>query len=163
MTSSFADIKASARLPQKTVPICVRGDLQAEYEDLERQLKQAEAAAYRTLAGATEEAATIKELMAGLREQMRENTHVFTLQALPKKKWSDLIAQHKPRDEDRANRQDYNAETFPLAAVQACCVSPVMSLAEVTELCDQILTQGQWDSLFLAVFLLNRADVEVPT
>ncbi len=161
MSSSFADIKASAKLPEKTVPICVRGDLQAEYEDLERQLKQANAANRGTLAGTSEDAAAIEELMAALREQMRENTHVFTLRALPKKRWSDLVAQHKPRDEDR--RLDYNGETFPVALIQACCKDPVMTVKEVEELCDEILTQGQWDALFLAAFLLNRDDVEVPT
>lgn len=161
--TTFADIKAAAKLPEKSVEVCLRGDLQAEYEGLERDLKRAKAASVGTLAGSNEDAKAIEELMAGLREQMRESTYVFTLRALPKKKWSDLHAQHGPRDEDRSNRLDYHGDDFPLAAVQACCIDPVMSVKEVEELCDEVLTQGQWDSLFIAAFLLNKGDVEVPT
>lgn len=161
--TAFADIRAAAKLPEKTVPLCLRGDLQAEYEGLERDLRQAKSAASGTLAGTSEDAKAIEELMAGLREQMRANTQVFTLRALSKKRYSDLGAKHPPRDEDRMNRLDHNGDTFPVALIQACCIDPVMTLPEVEELCEEILTQGQWDTLFLAAFLLNRSDVEVPT
>ncbi len=161
--TAFADIKAAAKLPERSVPVCLRGDLQSEYEDLERQHRVAEAAARGTLAGSTEDATAIKELMAALRDQMRESTHAFIFRALPRKKWRDLVAEHRPRDQDRAKGLDYNQDTFPVAAIQACCIDPVMSVKEVEELCDEVLTQGQWDQLFLAVFLLNKDDIEVPT
>lgn len=160
--TTFADIKGAAKLPEKTVPLCLRGDLQSEYEGLERELKHAKNANAGTLAGTSEDAKALEELMSGLREQMRENTHVFTLRGLPKKKYSDLVAKHPARDEDRMNRLDHNAETFPTVLIQACCIDPVMTLTEVEELCDEILTQGQWDALFIAAYLLNRSDVEVP-
>ena len=161
--TTFDEIRALAKLPEKSVEVCFRGDLQAEYEGLERELRRAKAASLGTLAGTSEDAKAIEELMAGLREQMRESSRTFTLRALPKKRWSDLHAQHKPRDEDRANRLDYNGDTFPVAAVAACLIDPVLTVKEVEELVDEVLTQGQWDDLFLAVFLVNKANVEIPT
>ncbi len=161
--TTFDEIKSLAKLPEKSVDVCLRGDLQAEYESLERDLKRAKAASVGTLAGTNDEAKAIEELMAELRTKMRDATRTFVLRALPKKKWSDLHAQHKARDEDRMNRLDYNNETFPVAAVQACLIDPVLTLKEVEELVDELLTQGQWDDLFLAAFLLNKGSVEVPT
>ncbi len=160
--TTFADIKANAKLPQKTVELCLRGDLQAEYEGLERELKRARAAVSGTLAP-NEDVKTLEEMMANLRDQMSASVQVFTMRGLSKKKFRDLITKYPPRDQDRMNGLGHNAETFPVPLVQACCIDPVMTVMEVEELCDELLTQGQWDALFITAFLLNRDDIEVPT
>jgi hypothetical protein len=39
---NFKDLLGQAQLPEKTVEICLRGDLVAEFEETERALEQAE-------------------------------------------------------------------------------------------------------------------------
>jgi hypothetical protein len=156
------EILGQVRLPEKTVPLCLRADLQSEWEDLERQLRQAQQKPGNdSLAGNNGEVRDIAELMESLREQMQEHIVDFKLRALPKKKWSDLHAQHKPRQEDKDGGLDYNGETFPVAALAACCYDPAMTVEQAEQLVDTI-SQGQWDELYLGVFMLNRGRVDVP-
>lgn len=163
--TTFDEIKALAKLPEKSVPLCLRGDLQAEYEELERQFNVIQAAGRRggTLAGSAAESQPLRAKMDALRDQMQDSTKAFTLRALTKRRWSDLAAANPPRDEDKAAGLDYHGERFTVAAVQACCIDPAMTIPEVEQLCDEVLTQGQWDELFAETMWLNRRTVEVPT
>jgi hypothetical protein len=163
--TTLEEIKALAKLPEKAVPLCLRGDLQARYEELERELKVAEAASRRggTLAGSAADVQPIKAKMDALREEMQQSTKVFILRALTKRRWSDLAAANPPRDEDKAAGLDYHGERFTIAAVQACLIDPALTVPEVEQLCDEVLTQGQWDTLFAETMWLNRRTVEVPT
>lgn len=163
--TTFEEIKALSKLPEKAVPLCLRGDLQSQYEELEREFRVIEGAGRRggTLAGSVAETQPIKEKMDALRQEMQAATKAFTLRGLTKRRWSDLAAAHPPRDMDKAAGLDYHGETFTVAAVQACCIDPAMTVKEVEELCDEVLTQGQWDTLFAETMWLNRRTVEVPT
>src|SRR5574341_1242956 len=157
------DILAEAKLAETLVPVCIRGDLQAEWEDLERQFKAARLkAAADTLAGGDGEPRRIAALMAKCREGMETATRQFKLQALPRKKWSDLVAAHEPRDEDKKNGLDYNAETFGVALLAASCVDPAMNEEQAGRLIETVLTQGQWDEIITALFRLNKRAVSVP-
>jgi len=162
--AKFSDIKAKAKLPERSVPLCLTGDLQGQFEDLERQLDEVSARpGGRTMAGASEEETALAKRIEALRQQMADEVTVFRLRALPRGKWRDLMAEHPPRPEDKAEGSVCNLETGPIAAVAACCVDPQMSIPEVEELVDEILTQGQWDTLFQQVFLLNRVKHDVPS
>lgn len=163
--TTFDEIKTLSKLPEKPVPLCLRGDLQAEYEELERELKMVEGGARRagTLAGSAAATQPIKDKLDALRAEMQKSVRVFTLRALPRRRWRDLVTANPPRDQDKAEGLDYDGEKFTIAAVQACCIDPAMSVKEVEELCDEVLTQGQWDTLFAEIMWLNRRTVEVPT
>ncbi|WP_326828674.1 hypothetical protein OIE13_22300 [Streptosporangium sp. NBC_01810] len=163
--STFADIKSKARLPEKLVPLYL-GSLQAEFEDLERQLDEERAKpnpGTLASAGRTPEEIKLAEAIEDLRQEMQADVTVFRLRALPKGKWTSLMAKHPPRTEDREEGNAYNMETGPIAAVAACCVDPQMSVPEVEELVDEMLTQGQWDALWSTVFYLNRRKFDVPS
>ena len=165
--TTFADVKKNAKLPEKTVPLCLAGDLQAEFEELERQLqiertRPDKQGATMASTGRSRAETELAQQIEALRERMQAATTVFRLRALPKKRWSDMIAQHKPRPEDKEAGLDHNGQTLPVAVVAACCIDPQMSIPEVEELVDEILTQGQWDDLYLTAFMLNRRNVDVP-
>jgi hypothetical protein len=82
--NTFQDKIANAKLPRLTVPICLRGDLVAEIELLDREL----VAAGSSPSTGMEDGARLRELaerIEALRTEMREdgNNHDFILQALP--------------------------------------------------------------------------------
>ncbi|MCC5574473.1 hypothetical protein IMZ11_02305 [Microtetraspora sp. AC03309] len=161
--ATFEEIRALSKLPEKTVPLCLRGDLQAEYEELERQLKAAKARRGGTLSGSGDDVKALEEQVKALKEQMADSTVVFTLRGVTRSKWSNLKAEHAPRDEDQVKGIDYHGEEFPVAAVQACLIDPALTIKEVEQLVDEVFTQGQWDALFWQTWILNQGTVEVPT
>jgi hypothetical protein len=165
------DIKsmlAGARLPERTVPVCLRGDLVAAYEELERQLEEATRTAGDSLAGSG--AGDLIDRMAALQDDMRAATVTFRLRALPKPKWRALLAEHPPRrdDDDRPIQDDaaigVNLETFWDAIIRACLVDPdVDDEAWALMAGDEgRLTDRQLGALSDAAWAVNRGEVSVP-
>lgn len=161
--ADIADVLATATPPTKVVPLCLAGDLQGEWEELERQ-RQALLSRPRgdSLAGETGELRAVEELMDGIREQMEKATVPFRIRGLPKRRWSDLLARHQPREQDKTQGLDYNADTFPVVALAACCADPVMTEEQAARLVDEVLTQGQWSELWWAILQANNRKVDVP-
>ncbi|GAA0853490.1 hypothetical protein ACFQVD_26455 [Streptosporangium amethystogenes subsp. fukuiense] len=162
-TSAIADIIGQVKRPEKTVPICLAGDMQAEFEDLERDLAIArDKPAEGTLAGGSNPiATTIAQKIVELRERMREHTTVFRFRGLPRRAWSDLVAECPPAEGAEESGADVDWETFAVALVATCAVEPQMSVDEAGQLAE-VLTQAQWDSLFTAAYSVNKRDVDVP-
>lgn len=171
--SSFKSKLASAKLPERTVEICLRGDLVAEHEEAERQLELAEKKTPDSLAG--NGTAEIVERIEGLEEQMRESTETFTLRALPHRRsaaddrptHSELKKAHPPRrdaagelveDDEGAG---YNVDTFNEALVRLCVVEPSMDEADWDALF-AVISEGQFAVLAMACIFLNRGDINVP-
>ncbi|MFF0864158.1 hypothetical protein ACFYUV_20535 [Nonomuraea sp. NPDC003560] len=161
--AAIADIIGRVKRPEKTVSICLAGDLQAEFEDLERDLQIArDQPADGTLAGGANPMATqIAQQIMELRERMREHTTVFKFRGLPRKEYSDLVAACPPSDEEREKGADVDWELFPVQLVAACCVSHQMTPEEAGLLADE-LTDAQWESLYVAAFAVNKRAVDVP-
>jgi hypothetical protein len=162
---SIDDVFADAKLPTRSVPLCLRGDLIAAWQDLDRRFNQAnEAPDEDTLASATsEEARDLAQQMADLEEQMRAATRTFRLQGLPGSKWRELLKAHPPREGDTGDQQtEFNRDTFGVAALAACCAMPKMTLAQAEKLIDEKLTDGQWNTLFAHVWNMHTTAVDVP-
>lgn len=183
------DIKAlvrSSKRAERTVPICLRGDLVAQFEELDRQLAaevaKVEALDDRRLNSAPKVAPgqQIAEAMAALREQMSESTIAFRLRALPPARWAALRTEHPPRKGEDGKVLDsdvigVNADTFFEPLIRESIYYPViddetwevlMGRAQPTEEdpdADQRgLSDGQLDSLGGAAWLLNRGAVDIP-
>ncbi|HEY9523703.1 MAG TPA: hypothetical protein VIR33_10720 [Thermopolyspora sp.] len=160
--TSFDDLLGELHLPETSVQICTRGDLQARWEDLSRQLEVARRSPDAdTLAGMSGQARRIAQQMEDLRNQMQAHTRLIRLRALPQSEWSDLLArpEHKARKED--DPADYNRKTFPVSALAACAVAPPMTVEQAGKLVDR-LSQGQWDKLWMAVLQLNKGEADIP-
>lgn len=124
MKSKATGIKAAikgAQLPERTVPICLRGDLSAQIEDLEARHAEALAMAGNSLAGGPEAPADLAEQLAKLREQAAEHIYQFRIRALPRRRWDTLVAAHPPRE---GKRETLNPETFFDALVRTSVVEP---------------------------------------
>lgn len=183
------DIKAllrSSRRAERSVPVCLRGDLVAEFEELDRKLGDAAARAAAqpndqrlNRKGVTEAHRFAQEMLA-LQEQMREFTVDFRLRALAPKRWQELTALHPPRkgDDGKTHEQDHtgvNMATFFEPLLRESIFSPVlddeawemlMGRAEPTEEDPDAdkrgLSDAQMDSLSSAAWSLNRRVVDVP-
>jgi len=170
--STFKIKLAAAKLPERTVEICLRGDLVAAHEEAERQLKLAEGKAADSLAGSG--AGPLIEQIEALEAQMQEASQVFTVRALPHRRspaddrptHNELKKAHPPRrGTDGEIIEDdglgYNVETFNEALVRLCVVDPELDAADWDALL-AVISEGQFAVLALACLLLNRGDIDVP-
>ncbi|MEV5211327.1 hypothetical protein AB0K35_28025 [Micromonospora sp. NPDC053740] len=123
---STKDRLQAAKLPERTVDICLRGDLQAEWEDLHRQLADAEVAAAKDKRlNSTGAVQAIADQITAVQDQMRADTIVFRMRALGRKGWDALLKQHPPRKDNNEDAQlGYNVDTFMEALIRTCTYSP---------------------------------------
>lgn len=171
--STIKDKIKSARLPERTVPVCLDGALVAEIETAERDLQRlTEQPAVDSLEGAPGLRAAA-ERVEELRRQMQESTVEFRLRALPRQRWKALIALHSPRrdEDDRVDERDraigVNVDTFFPALIRVSVVAPELDAEDWTALLgdentDGALTDRQFDELANAAWYLNRDTVDVP-
>lgn len=78
------------------------------------------------------------------------------LVALGRKRWRSLLAEHKPRKDDKDDDAvGYNRDTFADAVVPACLAEPAFDVpADRDEWLDS-LSEGEFEKLFLAALGLN--------
>lgn len=170
---SIKDKIKAARLPERTVEICLNGDLVAEHEQAERDLEQAQRTATASLAG--NGAGEIAERIEALEAEMHESVEIFTLRALPQKKmpnsdrptWGELLDRHPPRRGDDGEIVDadksllINTATFYEDLIKVSTVSPEMD-AEDWEGLFGAISNAQYGELSMAAWLLNRGTVNIP-
>jgi hypothetical protein len=152
-------VLASVRPKTTTVRVCLRGDLLAQYEELERDL--AEAIWLDMSENRHAEAPVIAAKVTALQEQIKTAEVEFTFTAIGQQAWTDLIVQHPAREQDTDVGLDFDASTFPMAAVAATCTNPVMTLAQAHTLYER-LNGGQWGELWQGCLRANVAGADVP-
>ncbi|MGI5233839.1 hypothetical protein [Actinoallomurus sp. CA-142502] len=158
--ADIEDILGSAELPQKTVELCLKGNLQADFEVLERQLREAEETDDDALAGGVR-ARELAEQIEDVRRKMAEHVTMFRFTALGAKSYSDLLAKHPPTEEQKQAGAGVNLDTWPAALVAACALDPKMTVEQAERLHDKI-TDGQWEELYDTALACNRKKVDVP-
>lgn len=165
--STFKEKLAKAKLPRRTVEICLAGDLVAEFEQLERQLAEAGRVPASDSLEDSSGLVAIAEQIEALREQMREATETFVVQALPRPRYRALKAEHPPRQDDEGEViaedrfMDANLDTLMEPLFRACLVEPEMddeTWAETVEW----LSDRQYDDLMNAAIFVNKGGVSIP-
>ena len=158
----IAALLAEARRPERTVELCLRGDLQARLEDLERELGAAHESESGVLADGAE-AYRIAGQIQVLREQMKDSTAVFRLRAMTRKAWAELVAAHPPaRDDEIEQALGYHPDSFFPALIRASAVDPELTAEQWDRLIDDTLTSRQYDDLIDTTLALNRRPIDVP-
>lgn len=161
----FAALLAGAKLPERTVPTCLRGDLVAEHELLNEQLEKLETDAVDSLAG--NGGAELAEQIRALEAEMQKSTYPVRLRALAKPEFRAFKAGYPPRldDEGKVDARDevfgfdIDAGIEPL--VRRSIIDPELTDAQFADLLGK-LTENQFDSLGVVAWRLNKADVDVP-
>lgn len=153
----ISEILKKARRRQKSVHLCLAGDLVADLEALERELAQAGDAWSPDSLAATDPRVTLAKKVAAAREKVRKSYTEFRFQSLGDKEWSDLIAAHPGKEKGHG----WDPETFPKALIAACSVDPTMLPEQVGELFE-ILNEAQRAELFQCAFDVNSEAPGVP-
>lgn len=156
------DLIKSVRLAEAHVPLCLRGDLLAAREDLERKLAEAHQRDQVNSLASGGAARIVAEELERVLTEIGENTHLFRFRALPRQEFRDLQEKHPPRpDHDMDRAVGGNMETIAAPLIQACCIDPEMDLQQVESLLD-VLSDGQVMDLFGCAITLNRSRVDLP-
>jgi hypothetical protein len=154
-----------AHRPECTVELCLAGDLQAEWEMLERQRLAVQRSTADSLEGGAGQ--DIAQRQDALRDRMAAAMVTARLRAMPRAEHTRLLAAHPPRrDADGqlfpTDVRNYNAETYFPALIRASWVEPALDADTLTHLLDEVLSQGQFDELAAAALTVNRAGVRLP-
>lgn len=149
----LAEIVAQVQPRTSSVRICLRGDLIAEHERLERELAEAR----RTDADTNEpdEAPGIARSVLAVEAKMRDAEVEFVLQAMGMTAWSDLLAKHPPTKEQKGQRLDHNLETFSVAAVAASLIDPCDATEDDVRALSERMSLGEWQRLWGACLEAN--------
>lgn len=157
----LAVLLAAAKLPERTVELCLRGDLQAEWETLQREYEEAKRAAGSSL-GAPAAGAEIATAIAELEAAMAGAVLTLRMRAMNRKAFKDLGLAHPPRPDDQRDKMyGFNVESFSAALIRACCVDPELD-DEQWERLLEVITPAQWQALADTCEVLNHSAVDVP-
>lgn len=161
MTKSAKDIIKSARLPERTVSVCVRGDLVADIDALEADLKQAlenRASNGRLAAGEKKRSEEIAAQIHAKQDEMAEHTLSLRVRALKPAVWREMVAKYPP-----AKDSGLVVDVVALMgeAIPASTVAPDLD-ADDWETLNESLPNGEMAKLIDAVWELNTQGVDVP-
>lgn len=179
--STFEALLAEAKPAERAVPICMRGDLVAELEELERRADEARKANSKEGGGVGE----VVEQIEALQAEMRDSTYVFRLRALPPRRYRALSAKYPPRrdDEGKVDQGDvqrgWSLELIP-ELIRLSTFDPALSEDQWRQLLgdteaeasrreaagepveDGKLTEAQCWQLGNAAHALNESEISVP-
>lgn len=184
---AYTERLKGAKLPERSVPVCLRGDLVAEWEAAERDLDRAQKQPNSSKEGVG--VGALVERIEALQAEMSEHTEDFRLRALPRHKFRKLVIAHPPRKDESGeiNREDsqlgVDRVTFFPELIKASVVQPELDeddwrtlLGDTDEVIAQleadgkedeiragVLTDRQFGNLEDVAWFLNRADgIDVP-
>lgn len=148
------DLIEEARLPRKTIPVCLRGDLRARWDELHAEFKAAPKAGG-SLGDPSPRAGLARQLEE-LRAEITAQQVMFTFEALAGPDFSALLVAHPGKGGNRVN-----LDTLPPALLAACCLDPKMDTDQAGRLLGK-LSAAQGAELFDAAWSVNQDAVDVP-
>jgi hypothetical protein len=166
--ATVAELLKTARLPERTVPICLRGDLIADMQDLIEQLGRA-----RNTTGPDDRlgapaggvaALDLEARLHELDEQMKAATHPFRFRALSGDEFDALTLQHPVGNDasDLDKQLGYDYEAFSTALVRVSLVDPVVTSDDEFAELRAALNRKQWSALVDAAYAVSNEDVTAP-
>ncbi|NYV73181.1 hypothetical protein [Streptomyces sp. UH6] len=146
--ANIADILKAAKPRERTVRLCLSGDLAGEAARLQDEIARVTGESWEPMSMADRHPArALAEQLAEINRQIKDSETEFRFRYIGDRKYSDLMAAHPAKDENQA----FDSETFPRALISASCVDPVMDEDQAAELFE-VITQGQVKELFDAAW-----------
>jgi hypothetical protein len=149
---SIEEILKQASPRQRTVPVCIRGDLASEVEHLAEQMSRATKEWEPTSIADEHPGRRIAAELKAAQEAVKAAEVPFVLQFIGDRAYSDLLAEH-PSDNPN---ELFDERTFPKALIVASCVDPKMTAEQATELFEKI-NRGEQKKLFDAAWEVHTA------
>lgn len=159
--STLDEIISGAVLPERTVRLCLRGDLTGALEQAQAELAAAKSVIPTSLSGGTGVPAA-RAKVDQLQAQVDDAAVEFKLRGVTSRTWADLVAENPPREDNTGDATfGYNTDALFAALVSRCLVEPTVTPEQVDSLIDA-LSAGQWDLLVEAAIAVSRRKVDVP-
>jgi hypothetical protein len=161
----FAKLLGAARMPERSVQVCLRGDLAAELEALDAELEHAQKKPKTSLAGTGTTA--LVERIEALQDEMRAHTYPVRLRAMTRHAWRELVDAHPPRRDDKGEpdigdvQSGVNRDTFFEPMLRASIVDPELNDDQFQQL-SQALTDRQYEGLVRVAWDLNQGEIDIP-
>jgi hypothetical protein len=161
----FAKLIAGARLQEREVRICMRGDLVGDHLAAVREVERLRKNASDSLAG--DGTAELVERIRALEGEMQDHVYPFRVRALPPRQYRAFKAEHPIRiDEDgklheRDNAFGFNGETGFEPLVRLCLADPELDADGFDDLMEK-LNEQQFEELAGACWFVNRGGTDVP-
>ena len=124
---------------ERDVSVCLDGTLVAQYEALDRESKQVQVDMKndpRLNSPHKKRFDEIKSEIVDLAEKQAQETVIFTLRALPRDVWEQLVSEHPKREDDETDEQyGFNTDTLYNAALSYSDASrpDVRTIVKVTD------------------------------
>lgn len=150
----------SAEMPERTVAVCLRGNLYAEFQAAEEELGQA--LLNQAGMGEDPQVEVLRDRVRDVQDRMRAGTLTLTVRAIPKPDFDALLLAHPPRDDHPRDAQNgFNRDAVNDALIRACIVTPEMTDARWGKLI-KVLVTAQYQQVLEAVNAVNFTPVDVP-
>lgn len=152
---------AESRRAVRTVQICTRADLGDEYETLEARL--AKAKDDNNSIGGNPQIPELTVRIGELREQMREATIEFKIRGLSRRRYTEIVAKHPPREGNKADAMlGMNIDDVVEQLIKLGTFEPELDDEDWETLLEDTLTEATYEALTNAAWSANKRDVSVP-
>lgn len=160
--TSVKDLLKSAKLPERIVPICLRGDLVAQMDDLLADMKARPATSADDRLGAARPNQDIEDALEALRAEMVAATVPFRLRSINRSQMDAIVLAHPPKD-DLDKQIGYAFNEGREEVLRAALVDPVVASDDDWQLLRGALSLGQWEQLVEEANKVASARPEAPT
>lgn len=158
---NIKDKLKAARRPEKVVQVCLRGDLQADFDQTKRELDGLAETPGDALNAGTQRR-ELQDRLRAIRDEMADASVDFRLRAVSRPRWSELVAKFPPRDGNaRDKMMGVNEDELAAAIIREGIVDPELDDEDWAAL-EDALTESQYLELGNAAWELNKAPVSVP-
>jgi hypothetical protein len=154
------EMLAARKMPQRSIPVCMRADVLADIEELERQINslRSDNDDPRLAAGNTASADELAHEIRDLEAEAAKYTVALRLQAVEREEWNRFVDTHTSENDDGTRKLDLSALTVDI--FPKMLVSPLMDADQQARFL-RGLTEGQWEEVMQLVFELNRNKITV--
>lgn len=161
-SKSTKEMLAAAKLPERSVAICLRGDLVADINALERELAEvlAQEAADRRMTG-VKRSKELADAIEAKRAEMADATLDMRLRALKVSQWRDMVRKYPPAKDDKSGL-GVDITAFMGEAIPASVVSPDDMDADDWETFNDNVPPSEITRLMNLVWELNTQGVDIP-
>lgn len=142
-----ADVLAKAKARLGRVRLLLDGDLVDQHEQMSAELGK--------LNAESPEAKALAARVLDLESEMQKAEIEFVFQAMGRGRWLKMMADHPPTDEQAKQGAQFDTDTFPFVAMAECLVEPEVTVEALRTLNDEVLTEGQFGSLWASCLKAN--------